>query len=394
MVVINIQSGHGETERTKRLQGIPWAGTNLPEELLEVEGHLREMIDAGYSYRYMENFLMQHGYGVNVIRKAFTILTGIKPEEVVNWQTIRTPHNIPSVNLGWGIAKKKHDGSYFIMPISIWYTVFHQKDDVTRIEVSKYPTIMEAREALEKLVSAVSIWDPPVKPQPSKIDMSQLYKQPQLFMNATAFKNVQQQLQNIAAPEQQRRLIDQAYINGSITKDMRNCLLKMADVPDISVEDEVKHELGQEEANDIKSRPMSEIFPTSPQEYFERGIRSQDPSGNVAEAIDQVAAFLQSTNHQLKNYDIEAVDYWWHKMASINNDMVDENDIMNAQAWVAVQVKVIDKSSNTNKGGLMVFNIINDQISTDATMQGTDKRPYSLNDIGLADYFHKAQSLL
>ena len=55
---LEVIASHGGIEVARALQGISYAGLNLPEELLEAEGHIRDLIDAGYGYRYMEGYLM------------------------------------------------------------------------------------------------------------------------------------------------------------------------------------------------------------------------------------------------------------------------------------------------------------------------------------------------
>jgi len=388
---LDIQGTHGNWEATRALQGIQWAGTNLPEELLEVEKHLREMIDAGYSYRFMEGFLMQCSYGVNVIRRAFETLTGLKVEDAVNYKYIYSPGNIPQINLGWGYAKKGND-VYFVMPMAHWYMVFCQKEDKVRLDVSKHATIMDAIEALGKLVKKVERWDPPVDPQKTKIDMSQLYKQPQLFMHASNFRNLCERLQTITSSTERILAIDKSYANGSISKPMREALLTT--VAEAGLEEEVVKSKLQKMTDEAMAQPIETQMPRTPQEGFNRMKTGMGPGNDDAYIINEINQRIGTLNEQLKEFDV-TIDS--HEMKrTIPNGMPspssDEPDVMNASHWVAMYLRITDKASGAWKPGLMTFEVIGNDVSTSGVIKGIDDRKYAPDDQGLADYFAKERA--
>lgn len=380
-----IQASHGETERTRQMQGIPWAGTNLPEELLEVQQHIRQLIDAGYGYRFMESYLSQHGYGVNIIRHAFKQLTGLRAEDAVNFNWQYSPGNIPGLNLGWGHAKNGK-GSYFIMPIANWYMVFHQESDMIRREESRHLTIQEAYDACKKLVKKLERWDPPVKERKTIVDVSRLYKQPHLFMNAR-ITPLCKQLDATHSLAERKALIRQAYSMGLCDEDTRAALLNVY-ADDEMVETVIKDEV-QREVEDVESRPIADGEYRTPQEVLDTKKVELAPAVNQGEIMDSIIKYVFEKNAMLHEFDVVIGQTVFKPVTPVGQPTAspDETDVTNTSAWVAVFLHITDKVSGHTKYGLVTFQIIDNNIDTKDVIKGLDDKHYGITDEGLSEYF-------
>jgi len=384
---IRRHASHGETERTRALQGINWAGTNLPEELLECEGHIRELLDVGYSYLFIERYLYPMGYGLNVIRKAFKTLTGMEAEKAVNFAALQTPGTIPQFNLGWGCAKGSKD-YIFIMPLTSCYGVFRQKGDLDRQLEDSFDLLAEAVEAAKKKVDKLQRWDPPIKDMMTDMDPTQLYRQPQLFMQADAFS---QMLRTIASLDERKSMIDQAFSTGTISAGRREYLTKvLCDSPATLEQEAVRDELAKQEEGAWAQSP-SDMLKRTPQQMLNEGR----PGISIPlEAMAKIESDIRDMTSLLKDFNLNIIKVDWssEQPSGVESPVpIDEPDIMNATGTISVLVKITDQSlkefGNDAKIGLMVFTLIRNHVETPDTIKGEDNQKYGITDDGLSKYF-------
>ena len=388
----------GEMERTRMMHGVPFAGTGTPEEMLEVCDHIRELIDAGHSYMFMERYMISMGYGYNLVRKCFKQLTGVSAEQVVNMDYQFSPGTIPQFTLGWGEAKDG-DGYYFIMPGVNWYAIFHQLDDMNRVEECQCGTLPEAVEQARKLVKKLQRWDEPIKEQKIKIkeqpmDKSQLYQQPQLFMQAQEMSGLGAKLKTIASVSERKRLIGQAYLDGIINEASRDGLLGIFGDAEAVMEDKaVTEKLNDMEREEMNKPIRDEISEKTPSQFFEKKKLEHRYSVLPADAVDSVSQYLHQVNSRLKDFDIQLHSFKYSTIqpaGAQKSTPMDEPDIMNATASISVLVEVGDNRSPdayNKKLGLMVFSVIRNSIFTTDTIKGEDDWIYALTDEGLGKYF-------
>jgi hypothetical protein len=400
---LEVISSHGEIERTRQLHGIPYAGLGLPEELLECEGHIRDLIDAGYGYRYMESYLMSNGYGYNVIRRAFTKLAGMTPEQAVNIDAIYSPGSIPQFNYAWGMARKGKD-IYFIMSIADKYVILCQESDMVRIEHSSYLEVLEAKEALKKLVKKVMQWDPPVKDVKNQMtDATQLYRQPQLFMKASEIQDWAKTLNNYDSIDERGAMIRQAYDEDRITDIERDFLLsKFADAEAQMEETAVREKLDDIEKEKMDRPIRDEIAEKTPAQYFQKHKMQNRYSMLPADVVDTISRYLYQANANLQDFGVEVHSLKYatvqpaKKKGKGSPVSGEPADIMDATASVSVLVEVTDNKAaepyNT-KLGLMVFSVIGTELYTSDTIKGEDDWVYALSDEGLSKYFQSERQL-
>jgi len=400
---LEIVASHGEIERTRMMHGIPYAGLNLPEELLEAEGHIRDLVDSGYGYRYIESYLMSNGYGYNVIRRAFTKLTGMTPEQAVNIDAIYSPGSIPQFNYAWGMAKKGKE-VYFVMSIANKYVILCQKDDMNREEHSSFLELMEAKNALKKLVKKVMQWDPPVKDIKNQItDSTQLYKQPQLFMKANEIQEWALKLNTYSSIHERGAMIRQAYEDGWIDDMKRDFLLsKFADAEAQMEETAVREKLDEIEKEKMDRPIRDEIAEKTPSQYFQRHKMQNRYSMLPADVVDSISRYLYQANADLRDFtvDVHSLKYATvqptKKKGKGSPASTEPADIMDATASVSVLVEVTDNKAaepyNT-KLGLMVFSVIGTELYTSDTIKGEDDWVYALTDEGLGKYFQSERQM-
>lgn len=397
-----VRASTGDFERTRRLYNIDYAGTNLPEELIQVWQHIDEMMCVGYSYLYMEKHLMSLGFGLNMIRRAFKKLTGIRAEDAVNFDYQFSPGNIPQFTLGWGFAKNGK-GTCFIMPGVNWYSIMLQTDDLTRIEIGKFYTLPEAIEEMKKTVKEFQQWNPPVnelkidKKHKPQMDMSQMYKQPQLFMEASG--KLLNLLRNTASAMERAGLINEAYLSGTIGEESRDSLKRVFADAEAIVETDAALEKLDDVEQDAISRPIQEeISEKTPGQFFEKKKMERRYSMLPADVIASVSEYISNANAHLKDFELGVHSFKYSTIQPAGTKQStpgDEPDIMNAIASVSVLLELMDKKSGAanKKLGLMVFSVIQNNIYTTDTIKGEDDWIYAVSDEGLGKYFQAEREL-
>jgi hypothetical protein len=303
-----------------------------------------------------------------------------------------SPGTIPQFNCAWGKGKKG-DEVFFIMPNEKGFSIFHQIDDKTRVEDSRHPDLLCAVNMLEKKVKKVERWNPPVEESKKAIvDVTQLYRQPQLFMNANC-QNVMASVADKPAYEK-KGMIKLAFTLGKINGSEFEALVKWAEGEDKekSMEKGALLEKLKETEDDAMKKPLEEEkAEKSPADFFERQKIEHKYMTIPADVIDSVIQYVHKAGENLNEFALDVKSF---KYTSIQPSRVksptDEADVLNAIASVSVLLEVMNKSGKTGKNrklGLMVFSVIDDSLHTTDNVKGEDDGVYALSDEGLSKYF-------
>lgn len=399
---IEIVATQGDLERTRILQNVEWAGTNLPQELLQVMQWIRELIDAGHTYLYIEKNLMSLGFGFNTIRRAFQRLTGMRAEDAVNFDWQQSPGTIPQFTHGWGEGKKKGE-YYFVMPGVDWYGVYCQEDDITRIETSRHGILSEAMEALAKLVKKVERWDPPVrdlKPKPGTIDPEPLkFNHQQIYMQAGriahALEEAKDNVERVA-------LTKRAYRDGLIEEETRDFLLRAFGE---DVEKRIKEDAAGEKVDEVGRHQMErsvadEADERTPDQFFSRTKIEKRYGVPPADVVATIMDYLDQRAHELGNFGMALVSFKYSTIqpagesgTGTQKDGEDEIDVMNVSASVSVLLEISDRISGATQIVMTVFGVVRGKLRPTDMVKGLDDRLYALTDEGIAGLFEPARSM-
>jgi hypothetical protein len=396
----------GDMERTRSQYGVQFVRSGTPEELSEVQGHLRGMIGDGLSYRFMERYLMSCGYLPIMIRRAFKQLTGMRAEDVVNYDNYyMSPGTIPTFSHGWGVAKGgANKGWYFVMPMTTYYGVYHQANEKSgpspRTEVSRHPELMGAIEAARKLVRHLERWDPPVKEHKgSNVVPSELYRQPQLFMHASAgHAQVANLVSGIHSKTLRAGLIRTAFREGKVSAEERQNLMAIFADAEADAQQEAVIDRVNEVEEDLQKRPIAdELAEKTPSDFFQRELLETRYVTLPANVVDMAVRYLQKVNGELRDFQILIGKFKYIPMQpSGKTSQSDEPDLLNAIVAMGVILDIYDKSvaaPNNHKRGMLTFSVIGNQIWTPDVVKGEDNRSYALSDDGLAKMFQRERML-
>jgi hypothetical protein len=391
---LTVTAGTGQIETTRALYDVRYVRSGTPEELLEVEGHIRKMIDEGFSYGFVERFLMSYGYQPNVIRRAFKNLTGLEPQDVVNINYLYSPSTIPQFNLGWGKAKKG-ESWYFVMPMVTWYSVMHQVDDMHRFEISRHVELQDALAAARKLVTRLECWDPPVKDvKREDVVPSELHRQPQLFMKADA-QVLDEILAVTRSPMVRKTMLEGALRSGSISQPDYDLLMQVhgdskKDAENLALMKRLQ-DIDKQEKNRDPRDVMSE---KSPQERFERQQMKDQFSSVPAAAVDAISRYLAKRNDVMQGFTImlpPLIEYVPLEPTP-SSGPTDEADVLHGIASVTAIFQIMDRTAPAPKDSMkkayMVFSIGKDgKVESSDTVVGDDGVQYGLSDDGFSKYF-------
>jgi len=398
---LEIVASTGEWERTRALQGINYAGLNLPEELMEAQAHIRTLIEADYNYPFIEKYMFGMGYGYDIIRKAFKVVSGMRPDEAMHMCAIdEVPGCIPQFNYAWGEAKKG-DKYYFIMSIANKYTLFCQHDDRNRTDEDTFSDLMSAKEALKKHVKKVMEWAPPVKdskPKEKKEDMTQLYRQPQMFMQAAKIREWEDSMSRYASNHERIALITQACEEGMLDEAVATVLLKKygmdvkADAEEDMEETAVKEKLDEMEKDKLDKPIRDEIAEKTPSQFFQRNKLQKNYDNLPADTIDAVSRYIFQANADLREFELKVYSFKFTSVepAKKKSPAGSTPDVLNSTASVSVLLEIADNrsaDSGNTKLALIVFSVVGDELYTGDTVKGEDDILYGLSDEGLAKYF-------
>jgi len=396
------QASTGNMEMTRALYDVRFVRSGTPEELLEVEKHLRMMIDQGLAYRFMERFLMTMGYLPHTIRRAFKNLTGVRPEDVVNYENyFMSPGCIPTFNMGWGKAKGKDKGFFFIMPMTDYYGIFHQVDDRTRVEVSRHPELQDAIEACRKLVVRLERWDPPVKDvkRPDVVP-SEMYRQPQLYMSASAIQ-LAELFQTTYSKPLRVGLITTAFRSGAITDTERRYLLSI--YADGDVLETEKKEQGVEEQRKAEKDAMKKLTPgeeKTPDESLGEVVEEDRQFELTPSDVDKFAReFFEKLQQSFPEFRFTHRESKYSVKRPLGKkNMSDERDVLNAIGQLEVYFYVFDttvpvvKGQNPKVAGTVFTRGADQKTIPPEHFKSQDGQEYAFDEGGLLALFEKERA--
>ena len=406
----------GGYEVSRFIQGIPFAGTGTPQEIVELEKNLRQLMQVKmYPYSYLEGYLMSVGYQQSDIRQVFKEITGVSVEEFLapDANIMQVPAAIPSYNMGWGEAKGKKFDFYFIMPWVAGYSIFGQKGDFHREEISNHPIIDDAREELQGMVKEYRQYDKVVnlKLDKPKEDWFSGFSEPKFSNLSDQGRAVVDYLTLSSTdlnPKRAATYVKDAYFNGLLSKEDFSILsaryIKAAEEKDKAAEDKAAA------AEDVKALTEKEeaallddvIKEDSPQAFFDS--QSNKPKvDNLTPFLESIGEYLAAKSAEvapgyefsMKSFKYQAVEKFEGHEKNVSTTSSRPVEFLNSSGVIAIMLNVrsakISKDA-ANKFAYMVFSVIDGSLQTTGTFKGTDGKVYSLSKEGMEKYFGDAES--
>ena len=414
--LIKQAGGSGMSMVEKYMEGTPFAGTGTPQEIVELERNLRQLIQVKmYPYSYMEEYLVSQGYQQSDIRQVFHEITGVTVAEFLapDQNVMTVPAAIPSYNMGWGEAKGKKFDFYFIMPWVAGYTIFGQKGDFHREEISNHPIIEDAREELKGLVKEYRQYDKVVsldldKP---KEDWFSGFSEPKFSTLSDQGRAVVDYLTLSGAgkdPKRAAAYVKDAYFNGLLLKGdfaiLSSRYITAAEEKDKAAEakaaasEDVKALTEKEESALLEDV----IKEDSPQAFFD--AQTNNPKvDNLSPFFDSIGEYLAAKSAEvspdydfsLKSFKYQAVEKFEAQEKNVNTTTSRPVEFLNSSGVIAIMLNVgsakLSKDAN-KKFAYMVFSVIDGTLQTTGTFKGTDGKVYSLSKEGMEKYFGDAES--
>jgi hypothetical protein len=342
---------------------------------------------------------------------------------------MNTPASMPRLNYGWGESKDKKYDYYFIMgwnndasPSRFGYSIFGQKGDAIRDEVEPFITLNEARIAAKKMVKDLIFLDMPLDIDLDKIDEDYQTVDEPVITAAKKEKEHESEIivgntVNVALDDKEatwgsiseyatvRELKGQKatveFANGTTQEVSLKNLTKIA----AEVEPEEKNEVVQkmqEEVEDTKAKPYNELAKSeSPQEFFEDSLADQD--ARMAEIIQKntgkVLDYLKNKASSFHAFKITVKDFKYNskdleekikRTPEIAGKHVEEFFASTAIIPVVLTIEDVTLPTDINtKGGLIVFSIVDGNVTSSDNFKGEDNNIYALTETGLNAYFEQ-----
>jgi hypothetical protein len=374
------------------LLGTTYAGTGTKEELAELEKNMRELLQLKlYPYNYIEKYLLDKGYRLDLIRKVFFDITGVKAEslfnEKINKDYYNTPATIPQFNLGWGEAKDKKYDYYFIMPYLYGYAIYGQKGEHEREMVKAYEAndLESAKLDLSKMIKNGK--DSIYTLKPTKIE-DMWYNgimEPKYSSQAIQIKDY---LNFCKTDIDKEKYIKEAYYSGIISKEDFINLMKFVKKAAEESQTESKKENILEDYN--VNKELAEI---SPSDFFDNSANYKNLK--LAEIVNGIQDYLIEKQKEIGDkFSISIHSFKYKTSESINyvekaveKEEKEGFEILKSSGIVSVVLQFEKGKENLVKYGLMVFSIVDEEMQTTGDFKGEDNKIYSLSSEGLELYF-------
>lgn len=406
----------GEYFITKYMEGTPFAGTGTPQELVELEKNLRQLIQVKmYPYSYLEKYLVGQGYQQSDIRHTFKTITGVPVEDFLadNANMMSTPACIPSYNMGWGEAKGAKFDYMFIMPWVAGYSIFGQKGDFHREEIGNYPELSEAREELQGKVKEYHQHDKVVNLDMDKPKENHFtgFSEPRFSNLSAEGRSVQEYLAMSGTdkdPKTAGTYVKDAYFNSLITK---SDFVTLSSIYIAAAEEKEKAEEGKKDAKeDVDKLTEREegtlladvVKEDSPQAFFDN--QSNKPKvDNLTPFLESIGEYLAAKTAEvapdyefsLKSFKYQTVDKFEAHEKNVSTSNSSPVEFLNSSGVIAIMLNVssakMSKDSN-KRFAYMVFSVIDGALQTTGTFKGVDGKVYSLSKEGMEKYFGDAEA--
>ena len=407
--------GSGMYLLEKMHEGTAFAGTGTPQEIVELEKNLRQLLQVKmYPYSYLESYLISQGYQQSDIRQVFKEIAGVSVEEFLtpDASIMTVPAAIPSYNMGWGEAKGSKFDFYFIMPWTAGYSIFGQKGDFHREEISNHPIIEDAREDLKGKVKEYRQYDKVVD-----LDLEKPKKDWFSGFSEPKFSNISEQGRAVVDylmvsgsdkdPKRASAYVKDAYFNGLLPREdfvilsaryIRAAEEKdKADEEKANAKEDVEALLEKEEAallDDV-------IKEDSPQAFFDQQV-GKPKVDNLTPFLESIGEYLAAKTAEvapdyefsLKSFKYQAVDKFESQDKNLNTTTSRPVEFLNSSGVIAIMLNVSSAKVSKNAGkkfAYMVFSVIDGALQTTGTFKGTDGKVYALSHEGMEKYFGDAE---
>lgn len=387
-------------EITRELQNVTYSGTQSRQEQEELEVNMLSLInEKKHSYKFIEQLLVSLGYNLNKIRHAFKKLTGISPEEFLNYETYETtPPTIPGFNHGWGESKDANFDYYFVMPYKYGYAVFGQKGDMIREEVKYVFSLDEALEFIDKKVKELYTYDRVVdmkiKKKPIK-ENDETYTKVNLDYVGDRTAALEDHITSIklhAQPREIKAILENALVKKLVTAEefqkLINKYINVRQADDVDFEDKIMQQPMKKELSEI-----------TPQQFFDNEAEDDFGDGaKMGDVIDSILAEMKKMNKDLINYKTTVRSFKYIDQ-SLAGSKIDETptvglqkaeEYFNSSGVVSVLFYVTADGLPEDKNikpGLILFSLEDGALHTSGVFKGKDDKNYALNESGFEKYF-------
>ena len=399
----------GVQEITLKMFNVPFAGTNSREERTELTNNMIVMLQQDkFSYSDIENYFINWGYQVPMIKEVYKYLTGLDPERINSADyLLNIPGCIPGFNYGWGEGKGKYK-YVFVINYKLGYGIFGQIDDLNRELIEYTLDLDEAFEVLNKngkdIKTCKQIVDVPQK------DMLKNREKPYLLQDEPAvqrnmFKGRTASLANTLTsndlqPHEARAILRVAYDNKEITaeehKDLYNLYMKRL------------AETGENDiTTELEKQNIDEVKVDTPKEAIENMSQDKTVSldlNNIGSCIKRINKYLTDNLTDIYekakvvvanlNYTKKETDNAIEKTPVVEGQNPKQYFNKTAMFNVILNVTLNSQSEVGEQPVLAVF-YADDKgnITTDGKFKGADNELYALNLSGIETYFDKIAGL-
>lgn len=383
------KASNSQFEIAKSLNDVLFAGTNVLQEELELENNIKSLMNNDeFDYIYMENLLASFGYSKEKIRKKFQYMTKIDPVsaflDVENYT--KPPVTVPRFNYGWGASKSSDYDYFYITPFLNSFVIYAKKGYEEIITDKKYPTLIEAREELKKLVDESKESNPHMDLAKEIIQRISSLKIP-----ATASSNMKSiysrinEMPSYVSRETKINFIKSQKQDNLINDIEESWLVKYAE-DESENENEMDIEQLSEDVTDIKDKMESEDFNDImdsiqvPQVYFDNLVdqrNDKDIKDITMMAYEKVEEIIEN----IAGYELEIVSEITDK-----KDTDPYTDTFN-NASVKMVFKILDEASDEESVGIIVFPILEGKLTFSGKFKGKNNREYGFSQEGFQDYF-------
>jgi hypothetical protein len=407
--------GSGSYMMEKMMEGTAFAGTGTPQELVELEKNLRQLIQVKmYPYSYLEKYLVSQGYQQSDIRNVFKTITGVPVEDFLsdNSNMMSTPAAIPSYNMGWGEAKGSKFDYLFIMPWVAGYSIFGQKGDFHREEISNHPVLAEAREEIMGKVKEYHQHDNVVNLDMDKPKENHFsgFSEPKFSALSAEGRSVEEYMAMLGTdknPIAASAYVKDAYFNGLISKPdfviLSARYIKAAEEKEKAAEDKASAKDDVKTLADKADAALLDdvIKEDSPQAFFDAEV-GKDKVDNLTPFLESIGEYLAAKSAEvapqyifsLKSFKYQAVDKFEAHEKNVNTSSSKPVEMLNSSGVIAIMLNVgsakLSKDA-AKKFAYMVFSVIDGALQTTGTFKGTDGKVYALSKEGMEKYFGDAE---
>lgn len=376
-----------ETERS--LNDVLWAGTNVIQEDLELERNIKSLMEDNEDYIYMEKYLTSMSYSKEKIRKKFEYLTGVDPVAAFldTENHAKPPAEIPRYTYGWGVSKNGEFDYYYIMPLLHQFYIYGQKG-IRRVDTGKsYRTLIQAREALDKLVKSVEQSTPSVdlvKEIIQRVSKINIPKETSEGLKKT--HNTLTNMPRTTSKSTRRAYIESEFRDNNVTHSEKDWLIRYCEeLYEQNTPEEMEMEDLQEGVKDMKDEVENKSFDEIvrdidvPQEYFDEKVDEKNDQ-SIDKMIEDAYTLLEDALEDVAGFGFEIVS----TVADKKDKDPYTDTFNNAGVWVVF--KVLDDMSGEEATGISAFPVIEGKVTFSGKFKGKNNREYGFSQMGFQDY--------